>query len=140
MGKSSLPPKIRGIVEYQLEHYHESRRQLKEAEKDILPSNTPNYSLEPVSHSEASRATENTAIKIMQDRYLAAVERNVNAIDYVLSKLKDEDKRLIDLVYWKGTHTKDGAAMALHMSRRTVYRRVDMILHAIASELGYIPE
>lgn len=134
-----MPPKIRGIVEYQLEHYFDSKRQLKEAEKVMMPSNTPKYSLEAVNHSETSRATENTAINIMQNRYLIEIEKSINAIEYVVSRLTNEDKKLVDLVYWKGTHTIDGAGYELNMSRRTAYRHNDMILKALARELGYIP-
>lgn len=139
MGSSSLPPKIRGIVEYQLEHYHDSRRQLKEAERDMLPSNTPNYSFSPAAHSDTNRTTENTAVKIMANRYLVEIEKTVIAIEYITSRLSDEDKKLIDLVYWKGTHTITGAGMALHMTQRTAYRHIDAVLTALAREMGLIP-
>lgn len=105
----------------------------------MLPSNTPKYSLEAVNHTEASRATESTAIKIMHDRYLDGLERSVNAIEFILNQLNEEDKTLVDLVYWKGAYTIEGAGMELNMSRRTTYRHIDVILTALAKELGFIP-
>ena len=138
MNKSSLSPVIRKYVEYQLEHYYDSRRQLKDAERDMLPSNTPKYSLEPAGHSGTSRTTEAVAINIMANKYLVEIEKTVNAIDYVASRLSTEDKKLIDLVYFKGTHTITGAGLSLNMSQRTAYRHVDAILIKFAQELGLI--
>ena len=42
--KPSLSPKIKGYVEWQLEHYHEDKRQLRESRQAIMPSCTANYS------------------------------------------------------------------------------------------------
>lgn len=139
MKKYSLPPKIRGIVEYQLEHYYDSRRELKDAERDMMPSNTPKYSLDPAGHSEASRTTENVAIKIMASKYLVEIEKTVNAVEHITSRLSTEDYKLIDLVFFKGTHTITGAGLSLNMSQRTAYRHVDAILTELARELGLIP-
>ena len=139
MTKSSLPPKIRGIVEYQLEHYYDSRRELKDAERDMMPSNTPKYSSDPVTHGEASRTTENVAIKIMASKYLVELEKTVNSIEYITNRLSREDYELIDLVFFKGKFTITGAGQLLNMSQRTAYRHVDAVLTALARELGLIP-
>lgn len=76
----------------------------------------------------------------MHNRYLVELERSVNAIDFIMDRLNEEDKTLIDLVYWKGTHTITGAGEKLHMTQRTAYRHIDTVLKAIACEMGFIPE
>ena len=77
-------------------------------------------------------------MKLVSDRYINETQRNIDAIDHVLDRLEPIDRKLVDLVYWKGTHTKEGAALALNMSRRTGYRHINAILQAIALELGLI--
>lgn len=136
--KAGLSPALKNFIEWQLEHYHETRRQLKEYEMDLMPSNTPAYSLSASGHSGENRPTENVSFKLLSDVYIQQSIRTVNAIERVLDKLNGEDTKLIGLVYWRGSHSVAGAALALHMSSATAYRKVNGILAAIAQELGYV--
>lgn len=136
--KASLTPALRSFVEWQLEHYHEARRQLKEYERDMMPSNTPNYSLSSSSHSAQSRPTENVSFKLLSDQYIQQSIRTSNAIERVLNKLGPDDTKLITLVFWQSSHSVSGAALALHMAPATAYRKINAVLNAIAQELGYV--
>lgn len=136
--KAILSPALRSFVEWQLEHYHETRRTLKEYERDILPSNTPGYSLSASGHSGESRPTEDISFKLLSDLYIQQSIRTVNAIERVLKKLDGEETKLISLVYWQGSHSVSGAALSLHISNATAYRKVNAILGEIARELGYV--
>lgn len=135
--RDTLTPQIKGYIEWRLEHYHEDKRQLNEARQELMPSNTPNYSSDGGGGGNG-RPSEALAMKLVSDRYINETQRNIDAIDHVLDRLEPIDRKLVDLVYWKGTHTKEGAALALNMSRRTGYRHINVILQAIALELGLI--
>ncbi len=135
----AMPPEIRGIIKYRLEHYHLHRQELASTFSDLLPSNTAQLTHERKAHSNVSRNVEDIAVSIAENTYLREIEKSVNAIEYVVTRLSDEDKKIIELVYWRKTHTLTGAGTALNMSRRTVYRHADGILTALAKEMGLMP-
>ena len=80
---------------------------------------TPNYNGMPGS-GEPSRTTEVVALRSLppdEQRWYDAVS---NAISTTM-RYRNGDLRLavINLVYWKATHTLEGAAMAIHVGNKT---------------------
>lgn len=135
---SALNPRVRAFIEWRLEHYREDKRTLAEYRADLMPSNTPRYTAEPGGNMSGSgRPTEELAAKLAANPYILDLERGINAMEHVLNRLPPDRLRLIDLVYWKGSYTVEGAAQVLHVSRRTAYRHINEVLTAIAAELGY---
>lgn len=134
---SNLNPRVRAFVEWRLEHYHDDRRALAEYRTALMPSNTPRYTAEPPGQSGTGRPTEELATKLTANPYILELEKSCAAVERVTSRLTPERLRLVDLVYWRGTHTVSGAADFLHVSRRTAYRYINEVLTAIAAELGY---
>lgn len=135
---TKLDARVRAYVEYQIEHYKEHKRNLAEYRDAIMPSSTPNYSGAGGGGSGEARPTEKLGIKLATDEYINEQLRILNAIEKVLASLSKEDRRMIDLIYWRRSHTVTGAAMVLHMSGVTAYRHVNAILRAVAAELGFI--
>lgn len=136
--QNTLSPRVRGFVEWRLEHFREDKRVLNEYRATLMPSNTPHYGLEAAGgQSGSGRPTEALGVKLSTNPYILEIERAVLAIQYVTDRLTPERLRLIDLVYWRGTHTVEGAAAMLHVSRRTAYNWRNEVLTAIAAELGY---
>lgn len=80
-----------------------------------------NYNGMPPSHI-ASRTTENVALKSLprdEQRDLDAVR---TAIDTIRRYRNGGQRyRLIELCYWKNTHTIDGAALTLHIHEKTAH-------------------
>lgn len=137
--KFSLNPRIKGIVEWQLEHYAEDKRQLEETKRDMIPSPTASYSLTGgVSGGDTNRTTENVAVRIATNPYIMQTERSCTAIERVISGCNETDIKLIDLVYWKRTYTVEGAAMKCGMHTATAYRHINDVLATIALEIGYV--
>lgn len=135
---STLSPRVRGFIEWRLEHYREDKRILQEYRAELLPSNTARYGLEAAGgHGGNGRPTEAMGVKLTTNPYILELERAVAAVEHVTGRLSPERLRLVELVYWRGTHTIEGAAAALHVSRRTAYRWANEILTAVALELGY---
>lgn len=75
-----------------------------------------------------------------EERYYIELQRTLDAVEAALDRLPQEDRALIDLVFWKKSHSVDGAAEKLNYSRSTAYRHIDAALAVIAGELGYMPE
>ena len=46
--------------------------------------------------------------------------------------------RVIDMMYWRRTHTAIGVGMVLKASKSTVYNWIDDVVMLVAKELGYI--
>lgn len=139
MGRFSLNPKIKGYVEWQLEHYHEDKKQLEQHKKDLIPSTTSNYSLTAgCSSGTTSNLTEKTAIKLATNPYILSMERSIKAVEVALSRCDETDKQLIDLVYWRRIYTIEGASIKANVSRRTAYRKINNVLCRIALEMGLI--
>lgn len=137
--KFSLNPRIKGIVEWQLEHYAEDKRQLEEMKRDMIPSPTASYSLTGgVSGGDTNRTTESIAVRISTNPYIMQTERSCTAIERALSRCNETDAKLVDLVYWKQSYTVEGAGMKIGLSKSAAYQRINSILGSIALEIGYV--
>ena len=137
--KYSLNPKIKGYVEWQLEHYREDKKQLWQYKSDLIPSITPGYSLTGgVQSGSPSNPTESTGIKLATNPYIIEMERSISAIERVLSKCDETDKRLIDLVYWKQSYTVVGAGESVGLGQNGSYKRINKILVGMALEMGLV--
>lgn len=95
---------------------------LIEKETELKSSKiTPSYSGMSGS-SSASRTVEDLALRELspeEQRVLTAVRQAIaTTLRYRNGTLR---MRLIDLVYWKATHTLQGAAMCCYVSRDTAY-------------------
>lgn len=93
---------------------------------------TANYNALP-GGSEASRTTEDLGTVSLGK----AVDREVAAVRYAIEHtemLRDgqERIRLIELVYWKKTHTLAGASEACHVSERTGRQWHGDFIHTVA--------
>lgn len=137
--KSILQTRVRDFVAWQLEHYYQSKRQLEDIKKDLIPSATPKYGGTGGGHgNEASRVTEDVVIKICSPVYVQQLERTVSAIERIVGKLDKTDTQLITLVYFQGSYTVNGAAQIVGLSQSAAYNHINRILTAIALELGLI--
>jgi RinA family phage transcriptional activator len=136
--KYSLTPKIKGYVEWILEHYKEDKKQLEDYKNSLMPSVTQGYSLSGGVQTGVSNPTEDTAIKLVTNPYILSTERNIRAIERVLEKCDETDLKLIDLVYWRRTYTVVGAGKSVGLGQNGVYKRINKILTRIAVEIGIV--
>ena len=136
--KSILQPRIRDFVAWQLEHYPSNRSQLESIKRDLIPSPTPTYGGSEGHSTEAHRTTEDITIQISSSAYIRQLEQTVAAIRYVVDRLDMTDLQLVELVYFKGTHTVEGAAIIVGLSRTAAFNHINKVLTAVALELGLI--
>lgn len=137
--KFSLPSEIKATVEWQLRYYREDKRQLNEIKRDMIPSGVQGYSLTAgVDGGEATRTTEDIAVKMVSAPYIRRLEITIDAIDRALERMDETDKKLIELVYWRKEYTPEGAGLIVGIAKSAVYQRINKILGLIAFELGYV--
>ena len=97
---------------------------------------TPNYSGMPVS-GVAGRATEEVAIRELPTTRQREYEA-VNMAIAVTERMKTGRYRLkvIDLVFWKRSHTLEGAAMIAHCSYDTAQNYHEDFIKLVAKFYG----
>lgn len=150
--KFSLSSRVRGMIEWNLEHYPEYKKSLEQYKTDMIPSTTQQLRqteekahagyvdcIDPlrITSHNASRATENTALSIATSPYIMHTERCIRAVDRALESCDSTTLKLIDLVYWKRTHSVDGAAYVVNLTKTPAYKRINNILCIIGLEMGY---
>lgn len=133
----NLPPKIKRYIEYELEHFNDNKRLLKETEDNMMPGITPTLSFVG-GGGGVNKSTEKAAIKIASSIYIRRTEENIRALERVLNRLDNTDKTLIELVYFRKTHTVIGAGLKVNLDKSAAYRHINNILGLIALEMGLI--
>jgi RinA family phage transcriptional activator len=136
--KFSLSPRVKGMAEWVLEHYYENKKNLEQYKIDLIPSAIQQISLTHISKTQDGRPAEDTAVRIATSQYVLHAEKSIQAVERVLERCNDTDKRLVDLVYWKGTYSVVGAAQKVSLSPTGAYKRINGILCAVALEMGYV--
>ena len=136
--KKKLPQDVKRFVEYKLEHLQETERMMNEYRKSFMPSSVPYYNGMSGGRSGEPRPCENIALKLTTDQFLNDCEKTVRVIRGITDKLDPTDKKLITICYWKKSHSKEGAALACHLSKTAVYDRINTILFKIAVDMGYV--
>lgn len=99
---------------------------------------TPNYSGMPASGG-AGRATEEVAIRELpatRQREYEAVRRAIAATERM--KSSRDRLKVIDLVFWKRSHTLDGAALMVPCSYMTARRYQADFIMRVASAYGLL--
>ncbi len=76
---------------------------------------------------------------------LIEIQREAQAIGDLVAKLSNSDRvedrekqALLDMVYFKKSHTLYGAAQVIHVSERTIWRMNAVLLQYVAQQLGWI--
>jgi len=124
-------------------YFREDCRQLEEYKKAMIPSGVQAYSKTAgVDGGEASRTTEDIAMRMVSSPYLRRLEITCDGIRRVLANpaLDATDHKLIELVYWRREFTVEGAGMKVGLQKSAAYQRINRILGMIAYELGYVSE
>ena len=101
---------------------------------------TPNYSGLPGA-AGASRAAELVALRELpttRQREYAAVNRAIAATERMAASR--DRLRIIDLVFWKRSHTLEGAALTIPCSYMTARRYHSEFIMTVASMYGLLDE
>ena len=127
--------RIKDYIIYELQMYHENKRQLEEYKRDILEGKDYTVSDMPRG-SMTSDNTYSKCEKLLSSAYIQNTERMVKTIETVLSSLDKARYTTIDMLYFRKAHTVIGVSLFLPASERTVYRYIDDVVYLIAKDLG----
>lgn len=92
-----------------------------------------------IGSSDVSRGAENYALRILP----GVSEKEFQAVDQAISatmKKRDGADRLalVELIFWKQSHTLTGAALTLHVSPRTARRWHGDFIRCVAQFYGLL--
>ena len=127
-------------VESELYHYHETKREIEQIKMDILHGTAaPDENVGGGRSNLPGSPTENKAIAMVANRQVVQLENIIYAIDYVVSQLPSDKRKLVELKYWTRPQmlTWDGIALNLCVSRKTAFRWREEIVTAIGHHIGW---
>lgn len=105
-----------GYVKWVIRDYPTKKDELAQMQSTSM---TANYNAMPHG-SEASRSTENVALRGFTGQKQREYDGVVSAISDTLSRVDGSERlRMIDLIFWHKTHTLEGAAMQCNVSYAT---------------------
>jgi len=132
-----LRRELKAYIEAELRDYHQTKIDLVEAKDDLILQ-APVADSSGIRGTDTGRPTESKVMQLITNKRIKRAEQIVRAIETVIGALPEEKYRLIELRYWQRprTLTDDGIAVELSCDRSTLYRWIDGILMAIASEMG----
>ncbi len=134
---AKLNRKVKSYILYEIEMYHENKKQLEAYRRDIIEASPQPPDGQPRGNG-LSNPVESKAIKIDSSAYIRRTEQTVRAIERAFERVDHNHYRVIDMMYWRRTHTAIGAGMVLKASKSTVYNWIDDVVMLVAKELGYI--
>ena len=129
--------RIKDYIIYELQMYHENKRQLEEYKRDILEGKDYTVSDMPRG-GMTSDNTYSKCEKLLSSAYILKTEQMINVIESVINSLDKNRFKAIELLYFKKTHTVIGVSLEVYAHTATVYRWVDDVVYLIAKELGYV--
>ena len=129
---------VRVYVEGVLSNYSADRKALRDCRAELLPSAVARYGGTGGGGSGESRPVETLGIRMADDRFLREKQRTVEAVERVLGRCSRPDRRIVQLVYIKRTHTVGGAALTVNMGKTMAYDHLNAVLWALAAELGLV--
>ena len=104
----------------------------------MTQSITPTYSGMP-GGSKAARLTENTAIQVMQKNSMREYYAVREAVEQTRALSDGEERiKLIELVFWKSTHSLVGASMECNVCERTGREWHRQFIRLVASKYGVL--
>lgn len=134
---TKLSKRNRDRAKWALEEYREDKKQMDEYMSQYIPNGTSPYSLTGgINPGEAGRPTEQAAIKMATDIRLLMIQIKVAAIDRALARCDEIDNKIIEMLYWKKTHTIKGVALAIPLHEKSIDYRITKILTRVATEMG----
>ena len=124
-----------GYVKDIIRRYPDLCAELKEIKTQNI---VPHYSALPSGGGDNMRNAEATALRTLSPVKMRELEAMESALR-LTRNMRDgaERERMIDLVFWRQTHTLSGAAMKVNVSKRTAERWHTEFIKCVAGFYGF---
>lgn len=101
---------------------------------------SPNLTGMPGAHGQASDPVADAALRELPEINRRELEAVRQAIEETRALPNGEERlEMVKLVFWKKTHTLDGAAMELHWSTRKLVEWHGEFIRCVAKYFGLLP-
>lgn len=126
-------------IESEIKHYYKTLEEYRNRRQELLHDRNGPDQVGGQSNLPSS-TTERYALRLMDDRRITRLRTTVDAIETVIDSCNCEQKRFINLYFFKRPQTKtmDGIAEELNISRRTLFRMRDEVVYTVAQLMGEI--
>jgi RinA family phage transcriptional activator len=123
------------MVEFELYHFHYSKKLYKQYEDDILygAGQAPE-----IRGSEITKTTESKALRLLSNIHLLEMKKRLDAIEYVLQIIPSAKLDLVKEKYFIRRLTDYGIMQKLHIEKSTYYLYRKQIIQLIADRLGWL--
>ena len=127
------------FIEDELYHFYGNLKKLSEFKETVYEESPAPPDGMPRG-TDVSNPTESKAIRLLTTHQILTLEKRLIAIQKVLDRYQYHDTmtKLIELRYFKRTHTPTGIAAELNISQSTFYKYRSELLHDIGNELGLL--
>jgi len=90
-----------------------------------------------------SSPTQSKAMQIYSDKYIQRLEQELEAVDFAIQELRklhdwETAYTVIDMLYFRQTHTVDGVVQALNISQRKTEKIIKAFRENVATKLGRV--
>lgn len=129
--------RIYRYIEYELYHYQQYKREIKEIREEILESGSFWGNGTPRGN-KIGNPTEDKTVKLMTTPALLQMEKIIKAVENVLPNLSKRHREIFDMVYIKGRTDRYMLCDELHISYETFNLNRREIVFKVGCELGVI--
>ena len=130
-----IPKHIRSYIKSELYNYEFNKKKLKQLEDDIINSGKDNDG-QPRGN-QVSDTTAQKAEKLITSRSILIVTAKIRNVERALSKLDEEDRKVVELIFFKG-HNQVYAQMHDNISKDMYYDIMNKMIYLTAVEYGEI--
>lgn len=131
-----IDKKVYKYIDYELQHYEDSKRELEHLRNEILEKGTTPADGQPRGNT-VGNPTEQKAMKLVSSTALLKIERNLKAIDRVYTKLSEEYRNFFEYNYIKQVGIVK-VCQEVGIEERTYYRWKDNIIYNVGMEMGLL--
>lgn len=126
-------------IESEIKHYYKTLEEYQDRRQELLYDRNGPDQVGGQSNLPSS-TTERYALRLMDDRRITRLRTTVDAIETVIDSCNGDQKRFMNLYFFKRPQTKtmDGIAEELNISRRTLFRMRDEVVYTVAKLMGEI--
>lgn len=135
--KIKMDRRVRSYVELCLFQYDDIIKKITITRESMMPPITAGFS-DGGAGKGTSDPTAKAAMQILTDRFLVRKQNEIKSIDTVMAKLGENEKKLMDIVYFRKANNVTGAGLKLGYSEAQSYRIINDVLSEIALEMGLI--